>query len=519
VRIAVFHDHAAGWIDATGAAAGKNINQGDSTGGRVSLLLEPTARFHVRATALSQEIHRDGNDYVTYDASTGKPVTGDLKRDLTLREPYSTRVQLGSIDLENDFGWARFNSITSAQATGLDRHLDYTGIYNPLLGNAFETIPVSLVSHVQKQTQEFRLTSPGGESVEWLAGLFWTHESGVNHQQITSTMAGGTAGPLLVGAELPSTLNELAAYGDLTWKPVAGLSLTGGVRVARNRQTFSEDLSGALTAAAALDGSSSETSKTYLATASYALTPSSNVYVRAASGYRPGGPNAALTDPDTGALLAPLQFKHDSNWSYEAGYKADLLDKTLSVEAAIYDIEWKDIQQYTAVEGLSVITNGGKAQVQGAELGARWQASAALKLNGSLSYMDAHLTEAGEGLGSAGAPLPNSARLSGNAGADYSFTLGGYQAWVGGSERFVGGRHAGFAGSSTLPDFHMPAYWMTDLQAGIDLKRVQVSLYARNVMDRRAIVSAQTAYVPLGSAVQAQVAQPRTLGVTLSAGF
>ena len=39
-----------------------------------------------------------------------------------------------------------------------------------------------------------------------------------------------------------------------------------------------------------------EIPKTYLATVRYALTPVSNVYFRAASGYRPGGPNPPALD-------------------------------------------------------------------------------------------------------------------------------------------------------------------------------------------------------------------------------
>ncbi len=519
LRAAVFHDHVGGYIDAIGAAAGKNINGGDTSGGRISLLLAPSTRDSVRLTALSQNLRRDGVDYVDYDASTGRPLYGDTARSLALREPYSTRAQLASLDIEHNFGWARFNSITSVQTASLNRAVDYTGVLSPLVPG-IATAPASLDSRLRKETQEFRLTSASDSHLEWLGGLFWTHESGDNRQEIDSTVDGGGAGPQFLHANLPSSMREIAGYGDVTWKLTPRLALTGGVRVAQNRQHFTESLTGVLAGGVPpLQGSSSETSKTYLATASYALTPTSNAYLRAASGYRPGGPNVVLNDPATGAPLAPTTFKHDSLWSYEAGYKADLLNKTLSLEASVYHIDWHDLQQFIAVQGLSVITNAGNAKVDGLEFAVRWKPDERLSLASSFSWDDARLTQDAPGLGSSGSPLPNSAKLSGSLTPRYDFDLGGHAAWVGGSLRYIGERHAGFAGSTTQPDFKMPSYWLTDLQTGVSLSHVDISLYVRNVFDRRAVVSASTAFVPLGGPVGATLATPRTLGVTLASSF
>jgi len=65
----------------------------------------------------------------------------------------------------------------------------------------------------------------------------------------------------------------------------------------------------------------------------------------------------------------------------------------------------------------------------------------------------------------------------------------------------------------------MPAYFLTDLQAGIDLQRVQLSMYVRNVFDRQAILSSNTSFVSIGGPVYATIAQPRTVGVSLSTSF
>jgi outer membrane receptor protein involved in Fe transport len=265
-----------------------------------------------------------------------------------------------------------------------------------------------------------------------------------------------------------------------------------------------------------LSGTSTDTSKTYLATAKYALTPVSNVYVRVASGYRPGGPNTVI--PDSGA---PATFQPDTLWSYEGGYKADLLDKTLSLQAAVFDIRWNKVQQYTAVNGVNVIANGGKAQIDGLELSATYLPVQALTLVGGLAYSNARLTEDAPGLGAEGAPLPNNARFSANLSANFNFGLAGHPAYVGFSEHWVGNRNAGFNGSSALPNYRLPRYSLTDLQAGIDLQRVQLSFFVRNLFDKRAQLGAETNLVDAGAGGPALVneARPITVGTTLTAKF
>ncbi len=75
-----------------------------------------------------------------------------------------------------------------------------------------------------------------------------------------------------------------------------------------------------------------------------------------------------MRDPVTGDLLAPLSFKSDSLDSYELGLKAETADRSFGIDAAIFMIDWKDIQLPTAAGGVSVLTNAGNARIKGAEL-------------------------------------------------------------------------------------------------------------------------------------------------------
>jgi iron complex outermembrane recepter protein len=509
LRVSAFHERAGGFVDAVGAAPGQNVDSGDNKGARISVLVEPSSRWKVRLTATGQETRRDGTDYVDYDITTGVPLYGHGTHKNELAEPYSIRVGVAAADIEYDFGWARLNSISSAQATRTIGRADYSDVYGPLTG--FDTVSFDNSYFVHRQTQEFRLTSKAGTEFEWIAGLYYNHETSQNYQIFT----GETTGDLL-HATLPSNYREQAAYGDATWNLSSKLSLTGGMRVARNIQSFNQSGGGILLGGGpdqSVPGGSAETSRTYLATGKYALTPTSNVYVRIASGYRPGGPNFAVP----GSLPS---FKHDTLWSYEAGYKADLLDKSLSIQAAVYDISWSQIQQNTtAGNGLGIITNGGKAAIQGTELSATWRPTTPLTVVGGVAYNNARLTQDAPGLGASGAPLPNNARFSANLAANLAFDLAGHSAYVGISNHWVGNRDAGFTGNDSLPQYRLPKYSLTDLQAGVDLQRFQLAVFVRNLFDKHAQLGAETALAALGGPNEVTEARPFTVGTTLTAKF
>lgn len=522
-RVALFRDHAGGYVDAVGPAGGKNVNRGDTTGARISLLIEPSSRLKIRLTDTAQEIRRDGGTFVDYDAATGQPVNGTSARGLFLREPYTTKINIAAADIEYDFGWARLNSITSAQVSRLKQTSDLTNPYAGLLTS--EEQPIGVVGQfqragVQKQTQEFRLTSPGTGTIQWLGGLFIDREVGTNEQVVYSSLTSGGAGPDFLTVSLPTVYREVALYGDVTWNVNSKFQVTGGIRVARNRQSYRQIGDGILLGGAAdVSSSSAETSKTYLATARYALTPTSNLYVRAASGYRPGGPNANIRDPQTGELLVPPTFAHDTLWSYEGGYKADLLDKTLSVEAALFAIRWSGLQQTFAINGVNAIVNGGKASIDGIEFSASYRPSRALTVVGNFSYSHARLTEDAPGLAASGARLPNSPAWSGSFSANYEFSIANRASYIGVTERLIGKRNAGFDGSGTLPNYNIPGYAITDIQAGMTIDRFQLALYARNAFNKRAQVGANTELLPAGGPVLVTESRPRTIGFTVATQF
>ncbi len=79
---------------------------------------------------------------------------------------------------------------------------------------------------------------------------------------------------------------------------------------------------------------------------------------------------------------------------YEAGWKAGLLDGRLFVNAAMFDIEWTNLQQLVPQALFSYITNGGRARSQGVEFEVNYRPTRDLTLTGGMTYNNARLVGA-----------------------------------------------------------------------------------------------------------------------------
>src|SRR6202040_67409 len=93
---------------------------------------------------------------------------------------------------------------------------------------------------------------------------------------------------------------------------------------------------------------------------------------------------------------APKTYGPDQLWSYELGTKNLLFDKTLSVNADVYYIKWKDIQQTITIPicGGAFNANVGDATAIGAEMEVRYKPPvvSGLTLGANLGGEHAYIT-------------------------------------------------------------------------------------------------------------------------------
>lgn len=520
LRAAVFHARDGGYTDAVGPGGGSDVNSGEVTGARVALGLRPAKGWEVRLSAQTQESRFDGTGVASYGLD-GRPLAGErVRTGLRYAEPSTLRVNLATATVEADLGWAKLSSITGHQTKRTSEVSDqnfFLLVLPPFLD--IHQIDTTQGTRLDKTTQEFRLVSSPG-TLEWLAGVFLGDEKGDGEVRWVATTGPASPFPsgalLLDNAGIETHWKETAVYGTVVWNASPALAFTAGARVARNSLDQVLRNAGLLTDGRSTQVRTRESPSTYLLAARYKLTPGASLYARAASGYRAGGPNAPFTDLNTGQQVSSAPYDSDSLWSYELGYKADLPGGLGSIDIAAYQIDWRDLQVQTFVNGVSGIGNAGKARSRGLEFGSVLRPVKDLTLRIAASLIEAQLTEDSPGLGGvSGERLPTAPKTAASLNARYDFGTRFVAANLG----HTGSRTVSFNANPGTPNYRLPSYTTLDLNAGMTLGAIDVGVYLRNVTDARGQVSASTQLAGLGNPVTVNFIRPRTLGVTASMSF
>jgi outer membrane receptor protein involved in Fe transport len=210
-------------------------------------------------------------------------------------------------------------------------------------------------------------------------------------------------------------------------------------------------------------------------------------------------------------------------WNYEAGYKARLFHGLADFSADAFYIKWRDIQALTAVNGFSTIINGGDASSRGFEAEVSVRPVQGLTIGANAAYTDAHLDHDSALIGGlAGDPLPYSAKWSGAIYGDYDFPVtGDWRGFVGGTLRAEGRRNSGFpeGAAAGVPNYVLPSFVTVDLRAGVENGGYRLTLFADNLGNERAQISALTQFETLTGQAEVTMARPRTVGVRLDASF
>lgn len=532
LRVSGYDRHDAGFIDDPNLGK-NNVNDTHVTGGHASLLWQPISKLSVDLSVIIQNLNGDGttDEDVSVVGNKITPIYGDLKQVRYTREPLNIQYRLYSGTVNYDLGWANLISVTSYSTLHQTQIFDETTTFGALAAGltGIPNFGTSTGSNLKmsKWTQEVRLASPTGDRLEWQAGVFFTHEQSLRLEPTFTfdTVTGATLLPdnALFFASLDGRYTEYAGFGDVTYHFTPQFDIMAGLRYSTNHQHFALSENGFFVGGPSTNiGTSSDHSLTYLVTPSYKFGENNMLYARIATGYRPGGPNA----PTPGDLAAgvPATYRPDKLTDYDFGYKAALLEDTLTVDVSAFHIDWRDIQIVTNFNGITSNGNGGTAVSNGVEANATLTPATGLTLSANLAYTDAHLTEDAPGVnGFKGDELPNVPNWAASLNADYDFSLTStVGAFVGGSVRYTGKRESGFVTGSpaTYRRPNLPDYTTVDLRAGVSYDRWTAELYIKNVGDEHGLNNLTSMNLSgFTDPFTASVIQPRTIGLSLSAGF
>lgn len=512
----------AGWIDNV-TLGDKDINSSRTTSGRVAALWKATDDLNFKLNYLYQQIDADGAGYVEVD-SNAKPIYGDLKQGALLREPTKSLFHVVSGTAAYEFSGFTASAITSYAYTRNSFRRDSSADFRPLLGIT-DPVAGDIGATTKKFTEEVRLASDPSKPLSFIVGGFYTHEDTDYRQALSATNADGTIsttspfGRALRNNQV-SAYREYAAFGNVTYTFSPQFDVTLGARYSKNDQDVEFQRSGLFgnrsnpNGTSIVDNSSSDEVGTYLASARWHLSADKMLYFRAASGYRPGGPRNFPPVRIPPGISS--QFLPDSVWNYEAGLKSQWMKGAVTLNAAAYRIDWKDIQLTQAISGFNLFSNGGRARSEGAELEAVLRPISGLTLRYNAAYTHARLLDATTALGARpGDPIPYIPKWS--LGTDLSYAFDVSDHWdgsVGLSYQWQDKRMSGF--SLDAQRITLPSYGMIDLRAGLTSKDgLEFDAFIRNVADKRGILNTD----PSGGIYRAALTQPRTFGVGVSKAF
>ena len=551
LRVSAFKREDPAWLDNvtnpnTDAVAAKNVNTADTYGGNVALLIKPYDGLSITLSALEQkrsarfysgiEINEDANGYPVYSS----PQFGGITH-LSLGPTADTGdQQLYSARIVADLpAGMQLTSITAWQKSTGTNYQDVSTVFT-FLPLVYGPGGVNIIDadQTEKFSQELRLSGKL-DQLDWRGGLFYTREASSVDQTLVFAGSGtnsGTNAVPYVGYG-PFLYKERAVFADFTYHITPQFDVQAGVRWAKNEQTSGSsavvDTPAQMFFGPSNTGTnlySNDTSTTWQFSPSYHFTQDMMSYVRVATGYRPGGPNAILPN-------VPATYRPDTVTNYELGLKGITANRTVNYDVSLFDIEWKNVQlqDTDAANELTYTTNGGKARSRGLEAEMTWKPISSLTIGANATWLDAYVTETIQRqtgintlIANAGDRLPGSARFTANLSVEKDFQItGGMSGFVGGNWSYIGSRLSTFqlwvpdqtdpTLNTTSPRFALPGYSLVDLQTGTMWDGWRATLFLRNAFNKLGVVTADNRNGT--STTFANFLQPRTVGLTVSKDF
>jgi outer membrane receptor protein involved in Fe transport len=548
IRLVGWAEHQAGYIDnvrgtrtypVSGitldnrALVKNDYNDVDTVGARAALRVDLNDRWTLTPTVMGQE--QKANGIFGFD-----PKVGELKvshwypensRDRWMQAAMTVEGKISNLDLVYAGSYLKRDVDTNSDYT------DYSFFYDAVYGAYFYDNAGTLINPSQyvvgkdgytKMSHELRISSPAENRLRFVAGLFMQRQTHRILQRYKvdrlASLNSVTGWPDTIWlTQQLRTDRDYAAFGELTYDLTDQLSVTGGMRFFKAKNSLAGFFGFASNYGSSgerqcgppstwvkfegapctnLDKTVTQNDSTHRLNVTYRFDPDRMVYATWSRGFRPGGVNRRGTFPP---------YRSDFLTNYEIGWKTTWADNRVRFNGAAYMLDWKDFQySFLGQNGLTNVTNAGSARITGIEADLDWAVTPDLLLTGGIALLEPKLTsDFCKQLGTDGLPLSTAAciaadptnfapngtqlpvtpRFKANLTARYSFALGSFEANVQGSVV-----HQGASRSSLLPADEpllgrQDAFTLVDLSVGIEKDGMSASLFVNNASDDLAGIS------------------------------
>ncbi len=240
--------------------------------------------------------------------------------------------------------------------------------------------------------QELRVASNNTKGFRWTGGVYFDDESskrGPYGQEMPMYMGGQFYGDYSYNCESTGHANTYAAFGQVMiplWTDA--LELTLGGRAQRVKKDINLSMYATpvgTTGPAAYSYKGEKTWDAFLpkAALTYTITDNWTTYLSYSQGYMPGGFNNYASAGDESDNTFEPEFSSNYEWGLKASYG------NLSMAAAVFYMDIKDIHVYKSVGNMYVTSNAERAHSQGAELEVKYTPLEGLELSTAMNVIEA----------------------------------------------------------------------------------------------------------------------------------
>jgi iron complex outermembrane recepter protein len=501
-------------------------NQGEirSYGGSISALWQITENFDARLRLMQQDQYDNGFPATFAPLPDFTPVY-TLNRAFDV-QPWASDVwTLPSLDLEyRGSGWDIVSSTGYFYRHAVDVEDSTYGTQQVLTNYYLVTgLPNQAYlwdgDHIQKQlSSELRFSFDPIHNVSGTVGAFFSNAS--TDFSIPPTFANGlaaaTAGQVTnpsgfppygpssvvnvgVSPDLiwtqngPGTERDFSLFGEFYWKLVDQWTVTLGARQYWLQQDTNYTANGYMDDGffASPPENNSETGFDPKLGVAFQADDNTMVYGSASKGFRAGGAQPYFSfcaDPNINPE-AITHLKSDTLWTYELGTKIQVPHPGLLVTAAVFDIDWNNIQQEVALPcGAYFVINGNKATIKGAEVEVDGHLTRSLQIRVGAGYEKTDITNPGALIDvdiEPGSRILTTPALTATAGGVYTVALSGERSafmsadysYTGNSVQLLAG---GYGAEQTRP-----GYSLVNARVGLDWGKSELALNVKNLTNAK----------------------------------
>lgn len=530
----------------------ENVDDEEYWGGNVAATWIFTDNLRLDLKLMGQKVEADGLPFADIE-----PDTVITPRFFDTEEPGTDEWYIGSatfnwqIDAGNFVSTTAWYDRTTSEWEEEATFLNYL-IYSDFYGIGFTFGPLEAVLNTTEKYESFshetRFTSDFDGAWNFTAGVFY-QDAEFDHHYPRAVQTGlaqaiddftGVPGlgqnceygfclsddDLIFTTQTDTNTKEFAIFGEVIWQLNDTWSITAGGRWYDTEITAVNASDGfANSGPSSFDEKQSESGFNPKLLVQAQLNDDLNLYGSAAQGFRVGGVNGNLPSGLCGPELDDLgidpsnatTYDSDSLWSYELGFKSKLADNRVTLNGAVFFIDWSDVQQFNRLAcGFQFTANAGAAESTGFELELSAAPMAGLTISAAVGYTDAEITDDGGVAGVAkGDKVQGVPDWTGTVSGQYMWpSFGDWDGLVRGDFNYYGdsfsANNEGVGANARLRE----SWTGLNLRAGIVNERWDVIVFVDNVTDERAsLADSRSIAAETPGRQRLVVTRPRTIGI------